>query len=100
MRTITSFKFKVSRKVGCVLTSTEVYYVSLADNFTVKFSKTFETPVWNGKQNSFTGPVITGTSRNTGPELILPQKVKNGVDDVYGSRDTIIMIIIHITPYW
>ena len=29
------FEIKVSRKVGCVLTSNKVYRVSLADNFTV-----------------------------------------------------------------
>ena len=29
------FQIKVSRKVGCVLTSNEVYFVSFADNFTV-----------------------------------------------------------------
>ena len=29
------FEIKGSRKVGCVLTSNEVHFVSLADNFTV-----------------------------------------------------------------
>ena len=29
------FKIKISRKGGCVLTSNEVHFVSLADNFTV-----------------------------------------------------------------
>ena len=29
------FEIKFSRKVGCVLTSNEVHFVSLADNFTV-----------------------------------------------------------------
>ena len=29
------FEITVSSKVGCVLTSNEVYFVSLADNFTV-----------------------------------------------------------------
>ena len=32
------FEIRFSRKVGCVLTSNEVYFVSLADNFTVQFS--------------------------------------------------------------
>ena len=31
------FEIKFSRKVGCVLTSNEVHFVSLADNFTVQF---------------------------------------------------------------
>ena len=29
------FEIEVSRKVGCVLTSNEVHFVSLAENFTV-----------------------------------------------------------------
>ena len=33
------FEIKFSRKVGCVLTSNGVHFVSLADNFTVQFSK-------------------------------------------------------------
>ena len=33
------FEIKVARKVGCVLTSNEVQFVYLADNFTVQFSK-------------------------------------------------------------
>ena len=32
------FEIKFSRKVGCVLTSNEVHFVSLAENFTVQFS--------------------------------------------------------------
>ena len=32
------FEIKFSRKVGCVLTSNEVYFVSLTGNFTVQFS--------------------------------------------------------------
>ena len=35
---ISYFEIKVSRRVGCVLTSNEVQFLSLADNFTVKFS--------------------------------------------------------------
>ena len=31
------FEIEGSRKVGCVLTSNEVHFVSLADNFTVQF---------------------------------------------------------------
>ena len=34
---ISYFKIKFSRWVGCVLTSNEVQFVSLADNFTVQF---------------------------------------------------------------
>ena len=32
------FEIKFSRRVGCVLTSNEVHFVSLVDNFTVQFS--------------------------------------------------------------
>ena len=35
---ISYFEIKFSRRVGCVLTSNEVQFVSLADNFTVQFS--------------------------------------------------------------
>ena len=35
---ISYFEIKFSRIVGCVLTSNEVHFVSLADNFTVQFS--------------------------------------------------------------
>ena len=37
-------EIKVSRRVGCVLTSNEVHFVSLADNFTVPFSKLLKLP--------------------------------------------------------
>ena len=36
------FEIKVSRKVGCVLTSNEVHIVSLADNLTVQCSNHFK----------------------------------------------------------
>ena len=32
---VSYFEIEVSRKVGCVLTSNKVYFVSLAENFTV-----------------------------------------------------------------
>ena len=40
----TYFEIKVSRRVGCVLTSIEVHFVSLADNLTVPFSKLLKLP--------------------------------------------------------
>ena len=43
------FEIKVSRKVGCVLTSNEVNFVSLADNFTVQFSNLLKLP--SGMEN-------------------------------------------------
>ena len=33
------FEIKISRKVGCVLTSNKVHFVYLADNFPVQLSK-------------------------------------------------------------
>ena len=47
------FKMLFSRKVGCVLASNE---------------KTFETNILNGKQNSLTGPVITGSFEKRAPD--------------------------------
>ena len=38
------FEIKFSRRVGCVLTSNEVYFVSLADNFTVQFLNLLKLP--------------------------------------------------------
>ena len=32
--------------------------------------KTFEIPIWNGKQNSLTGPVITGNLEKRAPDYI------------------------------
>ena len=43
------FKIKVSRKVGCVLTSNEVHFVSLADGFTVQFLNLLKLP--SGMEN-------------------------------------------------
>ena len=61
------FEIKVPRKVGCVLTFNEVHFVSLADNATELIFKRFETLIWNGKQNSLTGPVITGSFEKRAP---------------------------------
>ena len=33
------FEIKVSRKLGCVLISNEVHFVSSADKFTIQFSR-------------------------------------------------------------
>ena len=38
------FEIKVSRKVGCVLTSNKVHFISLADTFTVQFSNHLKLP--------------------------------------------------------
>ena len=37
---------------------------------------TFETPIWNGKQNSLTGPVITGNCEKRAPGLEKPARVR------------------------
>ena len=39
-----SYFKSVSRKVGCVLTSNEVHFVSLADNFTLQLSNVLKLP--------------------------------------------------------
>ena len=38
------FEINVSRNVGCVLTSNEAHFVSLANNFAVPFSKLLKLP--------------------------------------------------------
>ena len=60
------FDIKVSRKVGRVLASDEVDFVSLADNFTVQFSNLLKLPQeWKTKQ--FNGPGNYRELRETGP---------------------------------
>ena len=60
------FDIKVSRKVECVLTSDEVYFVSLADNFTVQFSNLLKLSLeWKTKQLNRTGNYWE--LRETGP---------------------------------
>ena len=54
-------------KVGCVLTSNEVHFVFLAEKLHCIIFKSIETPIWNGKQNSLTGPVITGSFEKQAP---------------------------------
>ena len=46
---VSYFEIKVSRKVGRVLTSNEVNFVSLADNLTVQFSNLLKLP--SGMEN-------------------------------------------------
>ena len=55
------FEIEVSRKVGCILTSNEVHFVSLAENFTVQFLKVLKLPPGMENKNSSTGPVINGS---------------------------------------
>ena len=43
------FEIKVSRKVGCVLSSNEVHFVSFADHFTVQLSNVFRVRTGHGK---------------------------------------------------
>ena len=60
------FDIKVSRKVGRVLTSDKVHFVSLADNFTVQFSNLLKLPLeWKTKQ--LNGPGNYRELRETGP---------------------------------
>ena len=61
---VSYFEIEVSRKVGCVLTSNEVHFVSLAENFTVNFQKFWNSHLeWKTKQ--LNGPDnLPGISRN------------------------------------
>ena len=43
------FEIKASRKLGCVLTSHKVHFVSLANNFTIQFSNFLKLP--SGMEN-------------------------------------------------
>ena len=44
-------------------------FVSLADNRYCTIFKPFQTPIWNGKQNSLTGPIITGSFEKRAPDI-------------------------------
>ena len=67
---VSSFDSEVSRKVGCVLTSNEVHFVSLAENFTVQFSKVLSLPSGTENKNTLTGPVMTGSFEKRAPDLL------------------------------
>ena len=66
---ISYFELKVSRRVGCVLTSNEVQFVSLADNFTVQFSNLLKHS--SGMENKqLTGLGNYRELRETGPRTV------------------------------
>ena len=60
------FDIKVSRKVGCVLTSSEAHFVSLLDNFTLLFSKLVKLSFLM-QRKQLKGPVNYREPRETGP---------------------------------
>ena len=72
---VSYFEIEASRKVGGVLTSNEVHFVSVAENCII--FKSFETPFWNGKQNSLTGPVITGSFEKQAPDHLVCKELKS-----------------------
>ena len=41
------------------------------------FVKTFETPIWNGKQNNLKGPVITGSFEKRAPGLETDRSIRS-----------------------
>ena len=62
------FEIKFSRKVRCVLTSNEVHFVSLADNFTVQFSNLLKLLSRMKKKKKLrNGPDNYRELRETGP---------------------------------
>ena len=64
----TYFEIKVSRRVGCLLTSIEVSFDSLADTFTVPFSKLLNLPcLMENKTRQLNGPGNYRELRKTGP---------------------------------
>ena len=58
-------EIKFSRKVGCVLTSNKVHFVSEVDDFTLKFSKL----EWKTKQ--LNGPGNYRELREMGPRTLI-----------------------------
>ena len=60
------FEIKVSREVGRVLTSNEVHFVSLANNFTVQFSNLLKLSL-ERKTKQLNGPGKYRELRETGP---------------------------------
>ena len=70
------FEMKVSRKVGSVLTSIEVHFVSLDNYFTVLFSRLLKLPSGMEKKTSLAGLVVTGSFEKgaQGPVSRKPQK--------------------------
>ena len=80
----TDFDIKVSRKVGRVLTSDKVHFVSLADNFTVQFSNLLKLPLeWKTKQ--LNGPGNYRELRETGPRSLEFSSILSTVDLSYSS---------------
>ena len=63
---VSYFEIEVSRKVGCVLTSNEVHFVSLAENFTANFQK-FCNSHLERKTKQLNGPGNYRELRETGP---------------------------------
>ena len=61
------FEIKVSRKVSCVLTSNEAHFVSLANNFTIPFSKLLKLPSLMENKTAKRVRLLPGASRN-GPQ--------------------------------
>ena len=68
------FEIKVSNKVGCVLTSDEVHFVSLADKFTVWFLNLLKLPSGVENKTAYWARLLPRTSRN-GP--LVPWSVLN-----------------------
>ena len=72
----TDFDIKVSRKVGRVLTSNAVYFVSLADTFIVQFLNLLKLPL-ELKTKQLNGPGNYRELRETGPRALFLESPKN-----------------------
>ena len=77
------FEIKVSRKVGCVLTTNEVHFVSLAENFTVQFSKLLKR---KSSMSSKSEPTIW--SRGTGPQIPCLERCQLNIAWMFNIKDT------------
>ena len=72
-------RFSKERKVGRVLTSDEVHFVSLAKNFNVQVSNLLKLPLeWKTKQLNG-GPFLEGPGNLTGPKSHFEIKVSKKV---------------------
>ena len=85
------FDMKVSRKAGCVLTSDEVHFVSLAPNFTVLFSNLLKPPLdWKTKQ--LNGPGNYRELRETGSRSRIGSRIESQKRKVLKKKNRIVYL--------
>ena len=68
------FKLLIEQRVLLNLTRTSLYTFKKSLYWTI--FKPSKTPIWNGKQNSLTGPVITGSFEKRAPGVETQQNIE------------------------